>query len=47
MSTPLSGRDPKLYLYAGGLLAIGVLLWLVNRLIVGKVEFDPQKLSRE
>ncbi len=45
--TPLSGRDPGDYLIAGVLLAVGVLLWLVNRLFVGKVAFDPAKLSRE
>ncbi len=47
LATPLSGRDPDHYLLAGVLLAVGVLLWLVNRLFVGKVEFDPAKLSRE
>jgi basic amino acid/polyamine antiporter, APA family len=41
----LSGLDPNNYLLAGVLLAIGVLLWLVNRLFVGKAEFDPAKLS--
>ncbi|MGH4006376.1 MAG: amino acid permease, partial [Pseudonocardiaceae bacterium] len=45
--TPLSGRDPEQYLLAGVLLAVGVLLWLVNRLFVGSVEFDPAKMSRE
>jgi amino acid transporter len=35
LATPLSGRDPDNYLLAGVLLAIGVLLWLVNRLFVG------------
>jgi hypothetical protein len=43
----LSGRDPDQYLLAGVLLAVGVLLWLVNRLFVGKVEFDPATLTRE
>jgi basic amino acid/polyamine antiporter, APA family len=47
LATPLSSRDPKDYLLAGVLLAVGVLLWLVNRLFVGTVEFDPAKLSRE
>ncbi|MGH3754082.1 MAG: APC family permease [Pseudonocardiaceae bacterium] len=45
--TPLSGRDPEHYLLAGVLLAVGILLWLVNRLFVGKAEFDPAKLTRE
>lgn len=47
LATPLSGRDPEHYLLAGVLLAAGILLWLVNRLIVGRVEFNPETLSRE
>jgi len=47
LATPLSGRDPDHYRLAGVLLAVGILLWVVNRLIVGRVEFDPQQLSRE
>ncbi len=47
LATPLSGRDPADYLLAGVLLAVGVLLWLVNRLFMGKGESDPAKLSRE
>ncbi|MGH3786244.1 MAG: APC family permease [Pseudonocardiaceae bacterium] len=47
LATPLSGRDPDNYLLAGVLLAVGVLLWLINRLFVGKVEFDPTKLTRD
>jgi amino acid transporter len=47
LATPLSGRDPEHYLLAGVLLAVGGLLWLVNRLIVGKVGFDPEQLSRD
>jgi basic amino acid/polyamine antiporter, APA family len=38
LATPFSGRDPDNYLLAGLLLAIGVLLWLVNRLLVGNGE---------
>jgi amino acid transporter len=45
--TPLSGRDPGQYLLAGVLLAVGLLLWLLNWALVGRVEFDPAKLSRE
>ncbi|MGH3941326.1 MAG: APC family permease [Pseudonocardiaceae bacterium] len=37
LATPLSGRDPYHYLLAGVLLGVGVLLWLVNRLIMGRV----------
>ncbi len=47
LATPLSGRNPQDYLLAGVLLAVGILLWLVNRLFVGKREFDPAKLSRD
>jgi amino acid transporter len=47
LATPLSGRDPGNYLLAGVLLGIGVLLWLVNRLFVGRHEWDPAKLSQE
>jgi APA family basic amino acid/polyamine antiporter len=45
LATPLSGRNPQDYLLAGVLLAVGILLWLVNRLFVGKREFDPTELS--
>jgi APA family basic amino acid/polyamine antiporter len=45
LATPLSGRNPQDYLLAGVLLAVGILLWLINRLFVGKREFDPAKLS--
>jgi basic amino acid/polyamine antiporter, APA family len=45
--TPLSGRDGADYLLAGVLLLIGTGLWLINRLFVGKVRFDPAKLSPE
>ncbi len=47
LATPLSGRDPDNYLLAGVLLAVGVLLWLVNRLFVGRRELDPEALSRK
>src|SRR5918997_186183 len=39
--TPLSGRDAKEYVIAAGLLVVGVALYFVNRLFVGKVELDP------
>jgi amino acid transporter len=47
LATPLSGRDPDNYLLAGVLLAIGVLLWLVNRLFVGKGEINRATLPGE
>jgi basic amino acid/polyamine antiporter, APA family len=42
----LSGRPASDYYIAGALLVLGVLLWGVNRLIVGKVSFDPQRLTK-
>ena len=33
-------------LHRRGLLLVGLVLWVINRLIVGKVEFDPQKLTK-
>jgi len=45
LATPLSGRDPDHYLLAGVLLVVGVLLWLVNRLFLGKSESNPATLS--
>ncbi|HEX2300279.1 MAG TPA: APC family permease [Pseudonocardiaceae bacterium] len=47
LATPLSGRDPKHYLLAGVLLVVGVVLWLINRLLVGRVEFHPENLTGE
>ena len=37
--------DPSLFLYAGGLLALGAVLWLVSRALTGPVhEIDPATL---
>ena len=49
LATPLSGRPVSQFIIAAILLAVGVVLWLVNHLVVGKVEFDPTHLddSRE
>jgi amino acid transporter len=47
LATPLSGRDADNYLLAGVLLTIGVLLWLVNRLFVGKDALDRAKLPSQ
>ncbi len=41
LASPLTGRDPGVYARAGVLLAIGVLLYVVNRLVVGTVDPDP------
>jgi len=49
LATPLSGRPAVQFLIAGILLAVGVVLWGINHLVVGRVEFDPSHLddSRE
>ncbi|MGH3823575.1 MAG: APC family permease [Pseudonocardiaceae bacterium] len=47
LATPLSGRPLGDYLLASILLAIGVLLYLVNWLFVGRRQFDPAKLSQQ
>jgi len=46
LASPLSGRDPGQYLLAAILLVIGVVMWFVNRLVVGRVDFDPNKLPQ-
>jgi basic amino acid/polyamine antiporter, APA family len=45
LATPLSGRPIIEFLIAGILLAVGVVLWLVNYLVVGRVQFDPSHLD--
>ena len=49
LATPLSGRPVSQFVIAGILLAVGGVLWLINHLVVGRVEFDPSHLdeSRE
>jgi amino acid transporter len=47
LATPLSGRPATQFLVAGALLAVGVLFWLVNRLMVGPSQFDPSHLGGE
>ena len=42
----LSGRPWEQYKVAGILLIVGLALWVINRLFVGKVEFDPAKLGK-
>ena len=42
----LSGRPWEQYKVAGVLLIVGLALWVINRLFVGKVEFDPAKLGK-
>jgi basic amino acid/polyamine antiporter, APA family len=46
LATPLSGRSPQEFLIAGVLLVVGAILWVVNRLIVGRVEVDASRLGK-
>jgi APA family basic amino acid/polyamine antiporter len=46
LATPLSGRPLKQFAVAGILLAVGAVLWVVNRLVVGKVDVDPARLTK-
>jgi hypothetical protein len=40
LASPLTGRDPAVYARAGILLAIGVLLYAVNRVLVSRSATD-------
>ncbi|XVS65032.1 APC family permease [Actinosynnema sp. CA-299493] len=46
LASPLSGRASADYEIALYLLAAGVVLWLINRLVHGKVTFDAEKLTK-
>jgi hypothetical protein len=35
-----------IYALAGILLAVGAALWVINRLVVGKVDVDPTRLAK-
>jgi amino acid transporter len=45
LATPLSGRASIQFLVAGVLLALGLVLWLINYLVVSKVESDPAQMG--
>lgn len=46
LASPFVGREGSVYLTAGILLAIGVVLWFVNRAIVGRSpDVDPERLA--
>lgn len=45
LASPLTGREGSVYLRAAVLLGIGVVLYVVNRLVVGKVEADEASLA--
>ena len=46
LATPLSGRPLQQYKVAGILLMVGAVLWVVNRLFVGRVDVDPTHLTK-
>jgi hypothetical protein len=46
LATPLSGRSPREFLIAGILLVVGAVLWVINRLFVGRVEVDATRLGK-
>jgi len=46
LSTPLSGRPLVQFAVAGILLGVGVVLWVINYLLVGRVEVDPSRLGK-
>ncbi|GAA5055618.1 amino acid transporter [Thermocatellispora tengchongensis] len=47
LALPITGRGLDVYVRAAVLIAIGVVLWLVNRIVVGRLErIDPAHLDR-
>ncbi|GAA3219777.1 APC family permease [Pseudonocardia petroleophila] len=44
--TPLSGKPFAEYLVAGVLLVVGVVLWAVNHVVVGRVDLDAERLEQ-
>ncbi|GAA1184774.1 APC family permease [Pseudonocardia alaniniphila] len=46
LATPLSGRPLQQFALAGILLAVGAALWLINYLVVGRVDVDPEQLTK-
>ncbi len=46
LATPLSGRPLQQFVVAGILLVVGAVLWVVNRLVVGRVDVDPTHLTK-
>ncbi|GAA1353532.1 APC family permease [Saccharothrix algeriensis] len=46
LASPLSGRPAEDYVIALYLLGAGLVLWLINRVAHGKVEFDAEKLAK-
>jgi amino acid transporter len=46
LATPLSGRPLQQFVLAGILLAVGAVLWVINYLVVGRVDVDPEQLAK-
>ena len=46
LATPLSGRPLQQFVLAGILLLVGAGLWVINYFIVGKVDVDPEQLTK-
>lgn len=46
LATPLSGRSPQEFVIAGILLVVGAVLWVVNRMVVGRVDVDASRLGK-
>ena len=46
LATPLSGRPLQEFVVAGVLLVIGAALWVVNRLVVGRIDVDASRLGK-
>ncbi|WP_433291929.1 APC family permease [Pseudonocardia sp. CA-142604] len=46
LATPLSGRPLQQFALAGILLAVGAALWVINYLVVGRVDVDPERLTK-
>jgi amino acid transporter len=47
LATPLAGQPLERYLIGGILLVIGAVLWLINYLVVGRVEVHPDRLTKD
>jgi APA family basic amino acid/polyamine antiporter len=46
LATPLSGRPLQQFQLAGILLGVGAVLWLINYFVVGRVDVDPEQLTK-
>lgn len=48
LASPITGRSARIYLVAGVLVGLGVVLWGINRLITGRTvtELDAEKLGK-